>query len=144
MTQFKVLQCERCGMLTYKRLDFKTVRCPSCQAKMESDPIQIFENVREAVKFIQAEKLRRAPKAGDWFERFGWRHLDQIKPAGSPRYQLWHSPARWVFGRRVSQGLPPSFVRGTGFWEDHFCHAIDDSYHAGRLEGNLGRCEYCL
>ena len=71
MTQFKVLQCERCGTLTYKRLDYKTPRCPSCNAKLKGDPLQILENVRDAVKFIQAEKLKNAPKTGEWFERFG-------------------------------------------------------------------------
>ena len=71
MTQFKVLQCNECGTLTYKRLDYKTVRCPYCQAKMNGDPIKIFENVRDAMTFIQAERLKDAPKSGDLFERFG-------------------------------------------------------------------------
>jgi len=70
MTQFKVLQCANCGTLTYKRLDFKTVRCPRCQAKMTGDPVQIFETAREATKFIQGENMKYASQSDEWFETF--------------------------------------------------------------------------
>jgi len=71
MTQFKVLRCEHCGNLTYKRLEHATVRCPICQTKMRGEPIQIFDTVREAILFIKEQKLQNAPKGGSLFERVG-------------------------------------------------------------------------
>lgn len=69
--QFKVLQCEHCGTLTYKRLTYKTVKCPICQKKMAGDPVELFSSARDAIAYIKEQKLRNAPAQGDWFETFG-------------------------------------------------------------------------
>jgi len=71
MTQFKVMKCEHCGNLTYKRLEHETVRCPTCQAKMKSEPVTICDTAKEAVTYIKDQKLQNAPKGGNLFERFG-------------------------------------------------------------------------
>ena len=68
--KFKVVECEYCGILTYRRTSYKTVRCPNCHKKMLGDPIEIFANVRDALAFIQERKLQNAPEENDWFETF--------------------------------------------------------------------------
>jgi ribosomal protein L37AE/L43A len=71
MPQFKVLKCEKCNTLTYKRVDHQTVRCPTCQTKLQGEPLKICDDWRTAMQFIKDEQLKNAPKGGALFERFG-------------------------------------------------------------------------
>ena len=69
--KFKVIRCEHCHTLTYKRLGQKKNQCPSCNKRLSGDYIALFADARDAITFIKQEKLKEAPKQGDWFESFG-------------------------------------------------------------------------
>ncbi|MFX1296437.1 MAG: hypothetical protein ACFFD2_16480 [Promethearchaeota archaeon] len=64
------MRCEHCNTLTYKRLSHKTVRCPICKKKLMGEPIKFFTTAHDAVSFIKQEKMKEAPKGGNWFENF--------------------------------------------------------------------------
>ncbi len=70
-TQFRVLQCEHCHALTYKRAEHKTIRCPNCQEKLVGEALATFTNAKDAIAYIKAQKMKNAPQDGNWFETFG-------------------------------------------------------------------------
>ena len=69
--QYKVIRCEQCETLTYKRVGQKVNRCPICNAKLEGEQLQTFADARAAIAYIKQQKMVDAQKKGGWFESFG-------------------------------------------------------------------------
>jgi len=68
--KFRVLECEHCEALTYKRMSHKTVKCPLCNTTLKGDPIELFDTAKEATAYIKQTKLERGPEDEKWYETF--------------------------------------------------------------------------
>lgn len=68
--KFRVLECENCETLTYKRTSHKTVKCPLCGTTLTGDPIELFDTAKEATAYIKQTKLDQGSEAEKWYETF--------------------------------------------------------------------------
>jgi len=67
--KYMVVECVQCSTLTYKKVQFKTIKCPKCGKALPHTPLQLFTTAKEAINFIKTKKLANFNLERDLFER---------------------------------------------------------------------------